>query len=71
VNNYLNNNDYNHALEVFSKQVPLINAIMGGGQGASYVKTALKIKGILKNKLMRLPVTPTTDSQEKQIAKAL
>jgi 4-hydroxy-tetrahydrodipicolinate synthase len=50
-------NDVKSALEIFKKNVPLIDEIMGGGQGAAQTKAALEIRGVLKNRHMRLPVT--------------
>lgn len=40
----------------FAKQVPVIDAIMGGGQGAVMAKEALKLLGVIPSATVRLPL---------------
>jgi 4-hydroxy-tetrahydrodipicolinate synthase len=58
---YLKHNNHKEALTMFDKTLAYIDKIMGGGQGAAMVKAALEKKGVLKNRLMRLPVVKATD----------
>ena len=42
------------------KQLPVINAIMGGGQGAVMAKEALKLLGVIPSATLRLPLVGPT-----------
>lgn len=47
----------------FRKQAPIINAIMGGGQGAVMAKEALELLGVLPTARVRLPLVRATDAE--------
>ena len=53
------------------KQLPVINAIMGGGQGAVMAKEALKLTGVLPSATLRLPLVGASKSQLADLADTL
>lgn len=52
-------------------QLPLINAIMGTGQGAVMAKEALKLLGVLPSATLRLPLVGASPSQISALAAVL
>jgi 4-hydroxy-tetrahydrodipicolinate synthase len=63
--------DLGRARSIFAQMLPIIDAIMGGGQGAAAVKAALQLQGILPNRTTRLPVFPATEAETGHIREAL
>ena len=53
------------------KQLPVIDAIMGGGQGAVMAKEALKLTGVLPSATLRLPLVGASKSQLADLADTL
>ena len=53
------------------KQLPVIDAIMGGGQGAVMAKEALKLTGVLPSATLRLPLVGASKSQLDDLADTL
>lgn len=53
------------------KQLPVINAIMGGGQGAVMAKEALKLLGVIPSATLRLPLVGASQSQIAALAATL
>ena len=53
------------------KQLPVIDAIMGGGQGAVMAKEALKLTGVLPSATLRLPLVGASKSQLAALADPL
>ncbi len=53
------------------KQRPVIEAIMGGGQGAVMAKEALKLVGVLPSATLRLPLVGASTSQIAELAAVL
>lgn len=54
-----------------AKQLPVINAIMGGGQGAVMAKEALKLTGVLDSATLRLPLVGASRAQIAELADTL
>jgi 4-hydroxy-tetrahydrodipicolinate synthase len=63
--------DLPRARSVFAHMIPVVDAIMGGGQGASAVKAALQLQGLLPNRTTRLPVFPASEVEVGRIREAL
>ncbi len=59
------------AREEFAKQIPLIDAIMGAGQGAVMAKEALAMLGDITMPTVRLPLVPAATDQRKSLREAL
>ena len=55
----------------FSKQSTIIDAIMGGGQGAVMAKEALKMIGVLDSATVRLPLVGASDAELANLRTAL
>lgn len=55
----------------FAKQAPIINAIMGGGQGAVMAKEALTLLGVLETPAVRLPLVGASDAERDALREAL
>lgn len=55
----------------FAKQEPVIDAIMGGGQGAVMAKEALKLQGVLPSAAVRLPLVGASAAQIGQLGAVL
>lgn len=55
----------------FTKQGPVINAIMGGGQGAVMAKEALKLQGLLPSATVRLPLVGASAGEIKALSDVL
>ncbi|MGO1591157.1 4-hydroxy-tetrahydrodipicolinate synthase [Ancrocorticia sp.] len=53
------------------KQLPVINAIMGGGQGAVMAKEALKLTGVIPSATLRLPLVGASKAQLAELADTL
>lgn len=51
------------ARQVHHEVLPLVEAIMGTGQGAVMVKTALEMQGVIPSARLRLPLVAATDEQ--------
>lgn len=54
-----------------AKQRPIVEAIMGGGQGAVMVKEALKLMGVLPNAKLRLPLVGASREDVKALEAVL
>ena len=54
-----------------AKQRPIIEAIMGGGQGAVMAKEALKLLGVLPSATLRLPLVGASTAQISALAAVL
>ena len=65
------NGDYQGALQLSLELEPLVNALMGGGQGAVMVKHALALQKILPSDSLRLPLAPASSEEIKQLQKTL
>ena len=63
--------DLPRARAIFGHVMPVIDAIMGTGQGAPMVKAALEIVGICANRTTRLPVFPATEAEAGRVREAL
>jgi 4-hydroxy-tetrahydrodipicolinate synthase len=63
--------DMPRARAIFRQVTPVIEAIMGGGQGAAMVKAALQIVGLAPNRVTRLPVFPATEPEAGRVREAL
>ncbi|MDR0504597.1 MAG: 4-hydroxy-tetrahydrodipicolinate synthase [Bifidobacteriaceae bacterium] len=63
--------DLPRARAIFGQVMPVIDAIMGGGQGAPMVKAALQVVGMCPNRTTRLPVFPATEPQVGEVREAL
>lgn len=55
----------------FTQQAPIIEAIMGGGQGAVMAKEAMKLLGTIESAAVRLPLVGASDAQIGQLKAAL
>ncbi|MBP3223490.1 MAG: 4-hydroxy-tetrahydrodipicolinate synthase [Actinomycetaceae bacterium] len=55
--------DIHKARDIFYQQIPINNAIMGGGQGAVMAKEALKLIGVIPSATLRLPLVGASRSQ--------
>lgn len=55
--------DLDTARRVHHELLPLVEAIMGTGQGAVMVKTALALQGVIPSARLRLPLVAATDEQ--------
>lgn len=55
----------------FTSQLPLIQAIMGTGQGAVMAKEALKLMGVLDSATLRLPLVGASRSELAALAETL
>ncbi|MDR0433416.1 MAG: 4-hydroxy-tetrahydrodipicolinate synthase [Bifidobacteriaceae bacterium] len=67
----IDSGDMPRARAVFAHVMPVIDAIMGGGQGAPMVKAALQIVGLTANRTTRLPVFPATEAEAGRVREAL
>lgn len=65
------NGDYQGALQLSLELEPLVNALMGGGQGAVMVKHALALQKIIPSDSLRLPLAPASSEEIKQLQKTL
>ena len=54
-----------------ASQRRIVEAIMGGGQGAVMAKEALKLMGVLPNATLRLPLVGASSSQISALAATL
>ena len=54
-----------------ARQRPVIQAIMGGGQGAVMAKEALKLAGVLPSATLRLPLVGASKGQIAELAQVL
>jgi 4-hydroxy-tetrahydrodipicolinate synthase len=63
--------DLPRARHIFRQVTPVIQAVMGGGQGASMIKAALQIVGLLANRTTRLPVFPASEVEAGHVREAL
>ena len=54
-----------------ARQQPVIQAIMGGGQGAVMAKEALKLAGVLPSATLRLPLVGASKGQIAELAQVL
>ena len=54
-----------------AKQLPVIDAIMGGGQGAVMAKEALKLTGVIPSATLRLPLVGASKAQLAELADTL
>lgn len=63
--------DFPAARAEAAKQRPIIEAIMGGGQGAVMAKEALKLMGVLPEATLRLPLVGASDAEISLLAEVL
>jgi 4-hydroxy-tetrahydrodipicolinate synthase len=63
--------DLPRARRVFASTLPVIGAIMGGGQGAVMVKAALEILEVLDTRTVRLPLFEANEIEMGHIREAL
>ena len=54
-----------------AEQLPVIDAIMGGGQGAVMAKEALKLTGVIPSATLRLPLVGASKAQLAELADTL
>jgi 4-hydroxy-tetrahydrodipicolinate synthase len=59
------------ARRAMARLLPVIDAIMGSGQGAVMVKAALEITEILPNRTVRLPLAEATELEVGHVRRAL
>ena len=59
----LDDNQVWEAREIHFELRPLVDAIMGGGQGTVMAKVALALQGIIDTPAVRLPLVPTSDEE--------
>ncbi|AOZ72873.1 4-hydroxy-tetrahydrodipicolinate synthase [Boudabousia tangfeifanii] len=59
------------ARQTQAKLRPIINAIMGGGQGAVMAKAAMVETGIIAGNTCRLPLVPASEKELKELREAL
>jgi 4-hydroxy-tetrahydrodipicolinate synthase len=59
------------ARRVFAQILPVIGAVMGGGQGAVMVKAALEVAGVLPRRTVRLPLFEATEAETGHVREAL
>ncbi|QOQ39036.1 4-hydroxy-tetrahydrodipicolinate synthase [Trueperella pecoris] len=55
----------------FAKQAGIIEAIMGGGQGAVMAKEAMKMLGVIESATVRLPLVGASDAELAGLRRAL
>ncbi|MCI6574241.1 MAG: 4-hydroxy-tetrahydrodipicolinate synthase [Actinomycetaceae bacterium] len=63
--------DVTSAREEFYAQLPIIDAIMGGGQGAVMAKEALKMLGVIPHATLRLPLVGASAPELESLHAAL
>ncbi|MDR1798560.1 MAG: dihydrodipicolinate synthase family protein, partial [Bifidobacteriaceae bacterium] len=54
-----------------ARLLPVIHAIMGGGQGAVMIKAALELTGVLPNRIVREPLFPASEVEVGHIREAI
>jgi 4-hydroxy-tetrahydrodipicolinate synthase len=59
------------ARRVFAHILPVIGAVMGGGQGAVMVKAALEVAHVLPRRTVRLPLFEATEVESGHVREAL
>ncbi len=56
--------DHDRALEIFTRLLPAIDAVMGvANYGATTAKAALQLLGVLDNRNVRGPLVPLDDDE--------
>ena len=55
----------------FAKQAPIIDAIMGGGQGAVMAKESMKLLGVIPSAAVRLPLVGASEAEIDMLRRAL
>ncbi|WP_126415824.1 4-hydroxy-tetrahydrodipicolinate synthase [Trueperella bialowiezensis] len=55
----------------FTAQAPIIDAIMGGGQGAVMAKEAMKLMGVIPSAAVRLPLVGASEAEIAKLRSAL
>ncbi|MDR2379240.1 MAG: 4-hydroxy-tetrahydrodipicolinate synthase, partial [Bifidobacteriaceae bacterium] len=59
------------ARQAMARMLPVINAVLGSGQGAVMIKAALEIAEILPRRTVRLPLAEATESEAGHVRRAL
>ncbi|MDO5033928.1 MAG: 4-hydroxy-tetrahydrodipicolinate synthase [Actinomycetaceae bacterium] len=67
----INEGDFARARDIQVRVTPLIQAIMGGGQGAVMAKTAMHMMGIIESDRLRLPLVPAEPEEVERLRVAL
>ncbi|MDO5701194.1 MAG: 4-hydroxy-tetrahydrodipicolinate synthase [Bowdeniella nasicola] len=63
--------DMERAAQIHADLEPLVDAIMGTGQGAVLAKTALHLQGVLPSASLRLPLVAATSEQVATLRRAM
>lgn len=59
------------AQRLHQQAAPVVEAVMGGGQGATTVKSALQLLGVIDSDHPRLPLVSLSDTERQELAQAL
>lgn len=59
------------AREIARRMRPLVDALMGGGQGAVMAKHAMHLLGVISSPTVRLPLAPASDQDVAQLKEVL
>lgn len=67
----IDSGDLPRARAIMAHLLPVVDAMMGGGQGAAMAKAALQIQGLLPGRTTRLPVFPATEMEAGRMREAM